>query len=68
MFTRTLEVPRTSCFLFGARGTGKSTWIRARFDDPFVVNLLASDQMLRYQRDPSLFRDEVLAQPAAGGS
>ena len=59
-----LAPPRTSFFLFGARGTGKSTWIRARFrDDAFIVNLLGTDEMLRYQRDPSQLRAEVLAQP-----
>jgi uncharacterized protein len=63
MFPRNLPTPRSSFFLFGARGTGKSTWIRSRFDDAFVVNLLASEVMLRYERDPSLFRSEVLAHP-----
>src|SRR5882757_8690319 len=63
MFSRSLPSPRTSFFLFGARGTGKSTWIRSRFEDALVVNLLASDVMLRYERDPSVFRGEVLAQP-----
>lgn len=63
MYPRALPTPKTSFFLFGARGTGKSTWIRSRFDDAFVVNLLATDAMLRYERDPSLLRGEVLTQP-----
>ncbi|HEV2719601.1 MAG TPA: ATP-binding protein, partial [Thermoanaerobaculia bacterium] len=33
------------------------------FRDAFVVNLLASDVMLRYERDPAALRAEVLAQP-----
>jgi predicted AAA+ superfamily ATPase len=63
MFSRTLAPPRTAFFLFGARGTGKSTWIRSRFEDAFVVNLLGADVMLRYQREPSRLREEVLTQP-----
>lgn len=63
MFTRTLRPPRTSYFLFGPRGTGKSTWIRSHLPDAHVVNLLPSDSMLRYAREPELFRAEVLARP-----
>jgi uncharacterized protein len=63
MFTRDLQPPRSSFFLFGPRGTGKSTWVRQHFSDALTVNLLPPETMLRYQRDPSLFRVEVLAQP-----
>jgi predicted AAA+ superfamily ATPase len=63
MYARFLKPPRSSFFLFGPRGTGKSTWIRSHFKDAFTVNLLAADVMLRHERDPSGFRAEVLAQP-----
>lgn len=63
MFPRALIPPRSAFFLFGARGTGKSTWIRATLDTPLIVNLLAAETMLRFERDPSLFRQEVLSQP-----
>lgn len=63
MFPRALRPPRASFFLFGPRGTGKSTWIRTHFERAYVVNLLPSDTMLRYERDPALFRAEVLARP-----
>jgi len=63
MYTRSLEPPRTSFFLFGPRGTGKSTWIRTHFKTAHVVNLLATDVMLRYEREPAAFRAEVLALP-----
>lgn len=63
MFPRLLPTPRSSFFLFGPRGTGKSTWIRSRFEDAFVVNLLAAEVMLRHERDPAGFRAEVLAIP-----
>jgi predicted AAA+ superfamily ATPase len=31
MYTSLLEIPETSIFLFGPRGTGKSTWIKENF-------------------------------------
>jgi predicted AAA+ superfamily ATPase len=65
MIPRTLGCPRSSFFLFGPRGTGKSTWIRANFGDAYVVNLLSADAMLRYERDPTQFRAEVLARPTS---
>jgi uncharacterized protein len=63
MFPRGLPPPSAAFFLFGPRGTGKSTWIRSHFEDALVFNLLRSDDMLRYERDPAQFRAEVLAQP-----
>ena len=54
---------RSAFFLFGPRGTGKSTWTRTALPDAFVVNLLPPDAMLLYQRDPAHFGAEVLAQP-----
>jgi len=63
MFTRDLQLPRSSFFLFGPRGTGKSTWLRSTLGDAFTVNLLAAEISLRYERNPALLRDEVLARP-----
>lgn len=63
MFPRRLLRPPSSFFLFGPRGTGKSTWIRTHLPEAHVVNLLPADAMLRYERDPAQFRREVLAQP-----
>jgi len=63
MFPRTLTPPRSSFFLFGPRGTGKSTWLRDRFPDAYVVNLLRSDDLVRYERNPAALRAEVLALP-----
>jgi len=63
MFPRSLEPPRGSFFLFGPRGTGKSTWVRSRFKGAHVFNLLPAENALRYEREPALFRAEVLARP-----
>lgn len=40
MISRDLEAPRGSFFLFGPRGTGKSTWVKSCFPDSFRVDLL----------------------------
>lgn len=63
MFPRSLASPKTSFFLFGPRGTGKSTWLRAAFPDALTVNLLPPATALRYERDPETFRAEILASP-----
>jgi predicted AAA+ superfamily ATPase len=63
MFTRSLAVPKSSFFLFGPRGTGKSTWLRTKLADALTVNLLPPATALRYERDPELFRAEILAAP-----
>jgi predicted AAA+ superfamily ATPase len=63
MFTRTLDPPRRAFFLFGPRGTGKSTWIRSRFPGALVVNLLTQENTVRYAHEPGLLRAQVMARP-----
>ncbi len=43
MLPRDLELPTSAFFLFGPRGTGKSTWVRNRLPDALVVDLLPAD-------------------------
>jgi predicted AAA+ superfamily ATPase len=50
--SRFINEPEGSFFLFGPRGTGKSTWLRQRFPDALVLDFL----------DPALFR-MCLARP-----
>jgi hypothetical protein len=47
LFPRLLVAPKQSFFLFGPRGTGKSTWMRAQFPTARRIDLL--DEAL-YQR------------------
>ena len=63
MFTRLLNPPRGAFFLFGPRGTGKSSWIRSRFEGALVVDLLQPENVIRFERDPALLRALVLARP-----
>ncbi len=66
MFHRDLFVPKTSFFLFGPRGTGKSTWIRKNVRAELSYDLLQTSESLRLNRDPSAFGKECSA--AKGGA
>jgi predicted AAA+ superfamily ATPase len=55
--------PRRSAFLWGPRGTGKSTYLRSAFADSLTLDLLQSDLMLDLTRRPALLRERLLAAP-----
>jgi predicted AAA+ superfamily ATPase len=63
IYTRDIAAPETSFFLFGPRGTGKSTWLHKKFAQGYFVDLLSSSTALRYQKAPDELRHEVLALP-----
>lgn len=52
-----------SLFLWGARQTGKSTLLKALFADALWFDLLLSDVFERFNRNPSQFREIVMATP-----
>jgi len=66
MYTRALPLPEKSFFLFGPRGTGKTTWLRQRLPRARWFDLLRADEFLPLLRDPALFRKAVEALPAGG--
>ncbi len=57
------DLGRESCFLWGARQTGKSTLLKMLFPDSTRYDLLLSDEFARLTADPSLLRKELLASP-----
>lgn len=59
MYTRLLQIPEKSILLFGARGTGKSTWLRKYFKDAVFYDLLNSRESLRLERNPELLFNEL---------
>jgi predicted AAA+ superfamily ATPase len=70
MFQRQLNIPKSNnFFLFGARGTGKSTLLRALFstDSSHWVNLLDLEVEDRLGRNPMEFQREVLSLPTTIG-
>ncbi len=59
MFTRLLKKPlqsRKSFFLFGPRGTGKTTWLKEQLPDALFINLLQSEFYNRLSANPGLLR------------
>lgn len=62
----TMELPAgQSAFLWGARQTGKSTFLRDRFAASVRFDLLDFDTMLRLRARPSRLGEELAALPAA---
>lgn len=55
--------PKGSYFLFGPRGTGKSTWIKRNYPNCFYVDLLLSDVFRSYAANPEKLKKILDAQP-----
>jgi len=67
MLHRLLSLPNNqNFFLFGARGTGKSTLIKKLFDhhQALYINLLLSEHEERYSQRPDELYHQVLALPS----
>lgn len=60
-YKRGLAAPRQAFFLFGPRGTGKSTWVKQNLSPSLLIDLLSSATYLEHLKDPSLLKKEVLA-------
>jgi len=58
-YERILKPIEHSFFLFGARGTGKSTWLKKHYSDALYIDLLDESRYQRYLADPSQFASEV---------
>mgnify|MGYP000566116965 CR=1 FL=1 len=63
LITRFFEPPDTSFFLFGPRGTGKSTWARSQFPGALWVDLLDPPSFRAFQARPERLRELLLGQP-----
>ena len=63
MYARQLSNPNYSFFLFGPRGTGKTTWLRERLPNALWKNLLLDSEYLTLLADPSRLSAEVRAVP-----
>jgi predicted AAA+ superfamily ATPase len=60
-YARQIQIPSQSFFLFGPRGTGKSTWLKQEFKGDLVIDLLKSETFLQLSADPSLVRAQFAA-------
>lgn len=64
MYKRYLHIKlpkKQSAFLWGARKTGKSTFLKSHFPEAPYYDLLKSDLYLLLLKEPHIFREEVLA-------
>ena len=57
--------PGQSAFLWGARKTGKSTYLKEKFPDSLIFDFLKSDLFIEFSKNPSLLREQLLAQSEA---
>ena len=48
-------------FLWGARKTGKTTYLKNSFKDALYIDLLKTNVAQKYELNPALFREEVAA-------
>ncbi len=60
---RYIKEPSGSFFLFGPRGTGKSTWLERHIQDALTVDLLEPDTCRRFMARPELLTDLVEGNP-----
>lgn len=60
---RFLAAPQSSFFLFGPRGTGKSTWIRERFPKALSLDLLDLALHRELAARPERLAERIAAQP-----
>ena len=58
---RFFHPPEGSYFLFGPRGTGKSTWLKQHYPDALFIDLLLSDTLLMYEAKPDRLIEIALA-------
>ena len=63
MFARRFHLPDYSFFLFGSRGTGKTTWLRHILPDALWFDLLRTQTFQGLARRPESFRQQVEARP-----
>lgn len=67
MYKRLLTIDKTtpkSFFLFGPRGTGKTSWVLHYFPEALYIDLLKHRDYLLLQSDPSRLEAIVLAHPS----
>jgi predicted AAA+ superfamily ATPase len=60
---RYFQPPKESFFLFGPRGTGKTTLLKNQFPDALWVDLLEPDMFRKYSAFPEQLRDLIDANP-----
>ena len=63
LVSRFFQIPDRSCFLFGPRGAGKSTWLRRRLPDALYLDLLDPALHRRLSARPERLRELMAGAP-----
>jgi len=63
LIPRFFAAPQQSFFLFGPRGTGKSTWLKAHYPDALWIDLLELDQLRFFSAAPERLKEVLSAHP-----
>ena len=63
VISRFFEIPQQTCFLFGPRGTGKSTWLRHQLPDALFVDLLDPARYRSLEARPERLRELLAGAP-----
>src|SRR5262245_535578 len=69
MFERILDMSLPngqSAFLWGARQTGKSSYLKNHFKQSLYYDLLNTHELIRLTKSPYLLREEILAAHVSG--
>jgi uncharacterized protein len=64
MYVRKLQMKlphQQSAFLWGARQTGKSSYLKGRYPQSIYYDLLSTHEIIRLSKSPYLLREEILA-------
>ena len=64
LIPRFFKQPKESFFLFGPRGTGKSTWLHLNFKDALWIDLLNPDSFRIYNARPERLKELILGNPS----
>ena len=60
---RYFKGPKSSYFLFGPRGTGKTTWLQLNCKNELTVDLLKPDVYRRFKARPERLREKIEGNP-----
>ena len=63
---RFFQAPKSSFFLFGPRGTGKSTFVHQHFKNAIYIDLLDPERVRLFSAMPERLREMIDAQPESG--
>lgn len=63
MFDRFFRPPAASYFLFGPRGTGKTTWLKSQYPQALWIDLIDPENTRYYGAAPERLRDTIRANP-----